>query len=116
MRLVDDALEHDDTSALEQEAVRWSRRAADPAEVVGHVRRAAPCTPAREDVLQRITMAAVTAVSDRAVRSALTDPLTGLATRARMEQEAQHLVAVSLRDQRPLTAVILDVDGLKRIN
>jgi len=119
MTLVDDAITGGETSSLEQDAVRWSRRAADPAEVValvGQVRRAAPCTPAREDVLQRIAMAAVTAVSDRQVQAALTDPLTGLATRARMEQDARHLVAVSVRDKRPLTAVIIDVDGLKRIN
>jgi diguanylate cyclase (GGDEF)-like protein len=114
-----DGAHADDDSRLEQAAVRWSQRVAvtgDVVSLVGEVRASAPLSREREVVLQRITMAAVSAVSEREVRSALTDPLTGLATRARMEQDAQHLVAVSLREKRPLTAVVLDLDGLKRIN
>jgi diguanylate cyclase (GGDEF)-like protein len=116
--LVEGADVHDD-SGLEQAAIRWSQRVGSTGEVVsmvGEIRTAGPLTRERDAVLQRITLAAVTAVSDREVRAALTDPLTGLATRARLEHEAQHVVAVSLREKRPLTAVVLDVDGLKRIN
>jgi diguanylate cyclase (GGDEF)-like protein len=116
--LVDGADVHDD-SRLEQAAIRWSQRVGSTREVVamvGEIRSGAPLTREREAVLQRITLAAVSAVSEREVREALTDPLTGLATRARMEHEAQHVVAVSLREKRPLTAVVLDVDGLKKIN
>jgi len=114
-----DGADLDDDASLEQAAIRWSQRVRSTGEVVslvGKVRATAPLTREREAVLQRITVAAVTAVCEREVRSALTDPLTGLATRGRMEQDAQHLVAVSLREKRPLTAVVLDVDGLKRIN
>lgn len=116
--IVDAATPHDDCS-LEQAAIRWSQRVASPGEVValvGLLRTGRNHSPEREAVLQRVTVAAVTAVSEREVRSALTDPLTGLATRARLDQDAQHLAAVSVREKRPLSAVVLDVDGLKRIN
>jgi diguanylate cyclase (GGDEF)-like protein len=116
--LVEGAHSSDDYR-LEQAAIRWSQRVRSTGEVVslaGEIRAGAPLTREREAVLQRVTVAAVSAVSEREMRSALTDPLTGLATRARMEEGALHLVAVSLREKRPLTAVVLDVDGLKRIN
>lgn len=122
--LVEAALRHDPTSRdatvrLDKAAARWSRGVALPSDVVtlvAEVRRERRPSRRREDVLERVALVAVAAVAERQVREALTDPLTGLATRARMEDEAQHLLAMSLRAGSPLTAVILDVDGLKKIN
>ncbi|HUR51336.1 MAG TPA: GGDEF domain-containing protein [Mycobacteriales bacterium] len=104
---------------LDQAARRWSLGICAPAEVVrlvGELRAPSRTTRARAELLDRVTMVAVTAVAERQVREALTDPLSGLATRARMEEEAQLLVAMSLREGTPLAAVVLDVDGLKRLN
>ena len=107
------------TSRLDQAVTRWSRDVGSPADVVSlvaEVRRGGRLSRAREEVLDRVAAVAVAAVAERQVRDALTDPLTGLATRARLEDELQHLLAMSLRAGNPLTAVILDVDGLKKIN
>lgn len=122
--LVEAALQRDPasrtaTTRLDLAAARWSRDIAYPADVVtlvGEIRRQGRPSRRREDVLERVTVVAVAAVAERQVREALTDPLTGLATRARMEDELQHLLAMSQRSGSPLTAVILDVDGLKKVN
>jgi diguanylate cyclase (GGDEF)-like protein len=105
--------------ALDEAVARWSRDVPTPrdvVELVADVRRGGRLTRSREEVLERITVLAVARVAERQVAEALTDPLTGLATRARMEDEVQHLLALSLRAGTPLTAVILDVDGLKQVN
>lgn len=104
---------------MDPAVTRWSRAVPSPADVlalVATVRFETKSCARRDEILQRVERVGVAAVADRQVRAALTDPLTGLATRARLEDEAQHLMAVSTRGSRPLTAVVLDVDGLKQIN
>ncbi|MDP9182496.1 MAG: GGDEF domain-containing protein [Actinomycetota bacterium] len=108
-------------AGLEVAIGRWSRDVATPCDVLRAVAalRAdlpGPPSPRREQVLHQVELLGVTAVAQRQVREALTDPLTGLASRARLEDEVQHLIAVSTRHDSPLTAVMLDVDGLKQIN
>ncbi len=107
------------SSRLDEAIRRWSTAVASPAEVVAYASavrgRLDGCTR-RGEILDRLAFVAVTAVSERQVSAALTDPLTGLATRARMAEELPHLLAASQRAGSPLTAVMLDVDGLKRIN
>jgi diguanylate cyclase (GGDEF)-like protein len=107
------------TTRLDQAVARWSRDVPTPGDVVSllaEVRRDSRLLRSREEILERVAVVAVAHVAQRQVGEALTDPLTGLATRARMEDEIQHLLAMSLRAGSPLTAVILDVDGLKQIN
>jgi diguanylate cyclase (GGDEF)-like protein len=106
---------------LDQDVTAWSTAVPTPADVLRLVsevrqRTSADCSPHHEEVLARAGLVAVAAVSQRHVHEALTDALTGLATRARLDEEIQHLVAVSSRLRTPLTAVMLDVDGLKQIN
>ncbi len=55
--------------------------------------------------------------AQRRIRSmALTDPLTGLANRYQFNQRGQELVALSRRNQSPLTLLNIDIDGFKAIN
>jgi len=103
---------------LDQAVSRWSREVATPSDVltlVAVARRRRGAAP-DDELLDQVLHAGVTAVAQRLVREALTDSLTGLATRARLEEEAQRLIAVAARTRSPLTAVMIDVDGLKRIN
>jgi diguanylate cyclase (GGDEF)-like protein len=106
---------------LDQDVTAWSAEVPTPADVlrlVSEVRQRTldDFSLHHEEVLARAGLVAVAAVSKRHVHQALTDALTGLATRARLDEEIQHLVAVSSRLRTPLTAVMLDVDGLKQIN
>jgi diguanylate cyclase (GGDEF)-like protein len=117
--LVADAGRLEQSGRFDAAVVRWSRDLSTPAQVillVEEARRELRASRRRDEVLERVALTAVTEVGERLVREALTDPLTGLASRARMEDEVQHLLALSLRGGRPLTAVLLDVDGLKRLN
>jgi len=106
--------------AFDRAVTRWSRQAESPLDVlvlVAEVRRSRrPLSRAHQAALEHLTLVAVAAVSERMVGEALTDALTGLATRARLEDEVQHLIASSVRTQTPLTAVVIDVDGLKHLN
>jgi len=99
---------------------RWSREVAAPTDVitlVGAARgRDEAVSPRRAALLDQALHAGVAAVAERLVQEALTDSLTGLATRARLEEEVQRLVAAAARTGSPLTAVMVDIDGLKRIN
>ena len=47
---------------------------------------------------------------------AFTDDLTGLANRRRFHAELSRNVALARRTGRPLAVLMLDVDGLKRVN
>ena len=117
--IVADAARLEQSGRLDQVITKWSRDLSTPAEVillVEQARREVRASRRRDQVLERVAVTAVTEVGERNVREALTDPLTGLPSRARMEDEVQHLLALSLRAGRPLTAVLLDVDGLKRLN
>jgi diguanylate cyclase (GGDEF)-like protein len=122
--LVDEACRHGRSwtasAAFDRAVTRWSREAQSPLDVlvlVAEVRRSRRSpSKVREAVLEHLSLVAVAAVSERMVSEALTDPLTGLATRARLDEEVQHLLAASLRSGTPLTAVVMDVDGLKHLN
>lgn len=109
------------TDHLDLAVTRWSRDVPAPADVLGLVaqvraRTRDNRTRRHAEVLARAELVGVEAVARRHVREALTDPLSGLATRVRLEEEARHLVASCARSGSPLTVVLLDVDGLKRIN
>jgi diguanylate cyclase (GGDEF)-like protein len=47
---------------------------------------------------------------------ALTDPLTGLLNRRALQEAASVEIARTLRHERPLTVVLLDLDGFKQVN
>lgn len=109
------------TPRLDVAVARWSRAVPEAADVLGLVAQVRARTRAdrsrrHAELLRRVEVVGVAAVAGRNVREALTDPLSGLATRARLEDEVTALIAGCTRSGSALTAVILDVDGLKRIN
>jgi diguanylate cyclase (GGDEF)-like protein len=53
---------------------------------------------------------------DRIRREVVTDPLTNLYNRRFFEKRAEEEVARSLRNQQPVTMLMMDVDHFKRIN
>ncbi|MDP1848236.1 MAG: GGDEF domain-containing protein [Solirubrobacteraceae bacterium] len=55
-------------------------------------------------------------LADRAVRRASEDELTGLARRWRFDEALDRQVALAGRHGTPATLLLVDVDGLKRIN
>ena len=118
--LVEDAV----STALEPEELRlavrrWSHTVSSPAEVVALAAALRPAlgrSTRRVEALDLVTRLAVDAVATRQLAEALVDPLTGLATRSRMQDEGEHLLALSRRTGGPLTVVVLDVDGLKQVN
>ena len=58
-----------------------------------------------------------TAVLHEKLRSlASTDPLTGLLNRRALETQARREMALSLRENRPLAAILVDLDHFKQIN
>lgn len=64
-----------------------------------------------------VTVAAVFSALLRRFRDEATlDPLTGLLNRGAAEQGAEREVARATRDGRPLSLVVLDIDGLKAVN
>jgi diguanylate cyclase (GGDEF)-like protein len=109
------------TPRLDRAVTRWSQQVGEPGDVLALVsevraRTQRVRTRRHTEILDRVELVGVTAVARRQVQEALTDSLTGLATRARLEEEVQHLIAASVRERAPLTAVMLDLDGLKKIN
>ncbi|TAK68468.1 MAG: GGDEF domain-containing protein [Actinomycetota bacterium] len=66
------------------------------------------------------TIAAIAEVQGHLVsqlrRQARHDHLTGLLNRGGFEQEAPRLLALAARSSRPVAAVVIDLDGFKRIN
>ncbi len=54
--------------------------------------------------------------ADRLAQLARTDPLTGLFNRRAFEERLHQEMGRGARDQCPLSLLILDVDGLKRLN
>ncbi|HUR14469.1 MAG TPA: GGDEF domain-containing protein [Mycobacteriales bacterium] len=104
---------------LERAVRRWSQGVASPSDavvVVAMALRESAGSPRQLELLEQVAVLAVAAIAERQVTEALVDPLTGLATRSRMQDEGEHLLAVSRRTGSPMTAVVLDVDGLKLIN
>lgn len=117
--LVRSAETHASAAHLERAVRRWSRDVASPSDAValaGAARTGLGGGARRRELLDRATQLAVAAVAERQVAAALVDPLTGLATRARMQDEGEHLLALSRRTGKPVAVVVLDVDGLKRLN
>ncbi len=53
---------------------------------------------------------------ERALKSALTDPLTGVHNRGSMEQHLEHQVLSSIRHHTPLSVLMIDLDYFKSIN
>jgi len=54
--------------------------------------------------------------ADRLARLATTEPLTGLANRRVFEERLRQEIGRAGRDRRSLSLLIIDVDGLKRVN
>ena len=52
----------------------------------------------------------------RTRHQAQSDPLTGLATRGRFDQELEHELRLTRRNGQPLSLLLLDVDHLRRLN
>ena len=53
---------------------------------------------------------------DQSLEAAVTDPLTGLHNRRYMSSQLEALVARAVRDGRPVSALLLDIDHFKKIN
>ncbi|MCC7122500.1 MAG: GGDEF domain-containing protein [Gammaproteobacteria bacterium] len=53
---------------------------------------------------------------ERALKTALTDPLTGVHNRGSMEQHLEHQVLLSVRHNTPLSLLMIDIDYFKSIN
>ena len=53
---------------------------------------------------------------DQSLEAAVTDPLTGLHNRRYMSGQLDALVARAVRDGRPVSALLLDIDHFKKIN
>ncbi len=53
---------------------------------------------------------------EKALRSALKDPLTGVNNRASMDQHLEHEVLSAIRHQIPLSVLMIDIDFFKAIN
>ena len=62
------------------------------------------------------TQLALKQQADQLRSVALTDGLTGVANRRRFDQDMVNIWRQSLRDQLPLTLIMLDVDFFKRYN
>ncbi len=56
------------------------------------------------------------AAYDRARLDARLDPLTGLGNHRAFQEELARQVALAVRDERPVSLVIIDIDDLKRLN
>ncbi len=73
--------------------------------------RATDAVGALEDDLRRAREA-----YDRASLDARLDPLTGLGNHRAFQEELGRQVAVAVRDERPMSLIIIDLDDLKRLN
>ena len=85
--------------------------------VVG-TRQARAFTPAEATFLEGagIHFAAALARADQHRREARTDFMTGLANRKEFERALDRAIASAKRHRRPLSLVMVDLDGLKQIN
>lgn len=52
----------------------------------------------------------------QALRSAYTDPLTGLCNRSNMMHQLQREISLSRRENRPMSLAIVDIDHFKHVN
>ncbi|MCW2599216.1 MAG: diguanylate cyclase [Frankiales bacterium] len=62
------------------------------------------------------TAEAVAVQAAQLARQAVTDPLTGLLNRDGLRVQGQREVAVAQREGKPLTVVVIDLDGFKLVN
>jgi diguanylate cyclase (GGDEF)-like protein len=69
-----------------------------------------------EDVLDRLTACLARGYLNYVGDEARTDHLTGLANRREFERAMEREVALAQRHDRPLTMMLIDLDGLKQIN
>jgi diguanylate cyclase (GGDEF)-like protein len=69
-----------------------------------------------EDVLDRLTACLARGYLNHVGDEARTDHLTGLANRREFERAMEREVALAQRHDRPLTMMLIDLDGLKQIN
>ena len=83
-----------------------------PWPVVGHAAHDREARPAVRAVDERVAVAAVSRVEQLAT----IDELTGVFNRRQFFQLAGRQVALAGRQQRPLAAMMLDVDHFKRVN
>jgi diguanylate cyclase (GGDEF)-like protein len=89
------------------------------AEELGAVAFASLCTSVTEAVADLQATAVATLVDQRARELealANTDPLTGLANMRELQQALRQALALAKRYEQPFALLMLDVDGLKRIN
>ncbi len=63
-----------------------------------------------------ITMVTVKRYQDRLIRLASTDELTGLPNRRQCEKVFEAALSRKLREGEPFSAILADIDGLKRVN
>lgn len=76
-----------------------------------------PSAAEQVDLLLEVVLdAALQHVTERAVDAALSDPVTGLPTRRLFERDCSRALAVAARTARPVSVVMIDVDGLKGVN
>jgi diguanylate cyclase (GGDEF)-like protein len=72
------------------------------------------------DAIGTVQAVAVEGVVERQVHEleslANSDPLTGLSNRRHLEEQLRHALALYKRYETPFALLVLDVDGLKRIN
>jgi diguanylate cyclase (GGDEF)-like protein len=76
--------------------------------------RSAPPRPARRRLVTRLAAAGARALA--AALRADRDPLTGLANHGRFWAVLEHEAARAARYRRPLSLVMLDLDGFKKVN
>jgi diguanylate cyclase (GGDEF)-like protein len=69
-----------------------------------------------EDVLDRLIACLARGYLNQVGDEARTDHLTGLANRREFERAIEREVALAQRHDRPLTLMLIDLDGLKQIN
>ncbi|HLI53152.1 MAG TPA: GGDEF domain-containing protein, partial [Acidimicrobiales bacterium] len=69
-----------------------------------------------DDVIDAVLHAVVARSLAELQDQALTDPLTGLGNRRALDRDFEAESARAARTERPLTVMVIDVDGLKQLN
>ena len=109
---------------LETAARKFSANTSTPVEAVVYISRLRQMLlrldwTAREDVDEVIDAVLIAVVKHGFADlqdQALTDPLTGLGNRRALARDFESESARAVRTGRPLTVVVIDVDGLKALN
>lgn len=124
--MLDEVLSAVDAGAAPPPAAleRWAHRLSDPATAAAELtqvrQRLVALRPAAsaqiEVILSAVLAHAVHVLTQRAVDDALNDCVTGLPTRRLFERDCRRALAAAARAGRPVSVVMVDVDGLKKIN